>query len=232
MTTVDEVMEQLKSKAKIDQLQGMAKFAIVGDQRLGVSVPDMRKIAKDIGKDHQLALDLWETGVPEGMIVAGMIAEPEKLTEQQMETWVVDINSWDICDQLCMNLFEKTPLAEKKIYEWSVREEEFVKRASYALIACLAWHDKEASDEAFTQYFPVIVVGATDERNFVKKAVNWALRNIGKRNQALNKEAIEVAKEIQGLDSKSARWIASNAIRELENEKVQERLRKKAQQDA
>lgn len=232
MATVDEVMEQLNSKAKIDQLQGMARFAIVGDQRLGVSVPDMRKIAKDIGKDHQLALDLWETGVPEGMIVAGMIAEPEKLTEQQMENWVVDINSWDICDQVCMNLFEKTPLAEKKIYEWSLREEEFVKRASYALIACLAWHDKEASDEAFTQYFPVIVAGATDERNFVKKAVNWALRNIGKRNQALNKEAIEVAKEIQGIDSKSARWIASNAIRELENEKVQERLRKKAQQDA
>ncbi len=232
MTTVDEVMEQLKSKAKIDQLQGMARFAIVGDQRLGVSVPDMRKIAKDIGKDHQLALDLWGTGVPEGMIVAGMIAEPEKLTEQQMENWVVDINSWDICDQVCMNLFEKTPLAEKKIYEWSLREEEFVKRASYALIACLAWHDKEASDEAFTQYFPVIVAGATDERNFVKKAVNWALRNIGKRNQALNKEAIEVAKEIQGIDSKSARWIASNALRELENEKVQERLRVKAQQDA
>ena len=232
MATVDEVMEQLKSKAKIDQLQGMARFAIVGDQRLGVSVPDMRKIAKDIGKDHQLALDLWETGVPEGMIVAGMIAEPEKLTEQQMENWVVDINSWDICDQVCMNLFERTPLAEKKIYEWSLREEEFVKRASYALIACLAWHDKEASDEAFTQYFPVIVVGATDERNFVKKAVNWALRNIGKRNQALNKEAIKVAKEIQGIDSKSARWIASNAIRELESEKVQERLRVKAQQDA
>ena len=232
MATVDEVMEQLKSKAKIDQLQGMPRFAIVGDQRLGVSVPDMRKIAKDIGKDHQLALDLWETGVPEGMIVAGMIAEPEKLTEQQMENWVVDINSWDICDQVCMNLFEKTPLAEKKIYEWSLREEEFVKRASYALIACLAWHDKEANNEAFTQYFPVIVDGATDERNFVKKAVNWALRNIGKRNQALNKEAIEVAKEIQGIDSKSARWIASNAIRELENEKVQERLRKKAQQNA
>jgi 3-methyladenine DNA glycosylase AlkD len=232
MATVNEVMEQLKSKAKKDQLEGMARFAIVGDQRLGVSVPDMRKLAKDIGKDHQLALDLWDTGVPEAMIVAGMIAEPEKLTEAQMEVWVVDINSWDICDQVCMNLFEKTPLAEKKIYEWSVREEEFVKRASYALIACLAWHDKEASDEAFTQYFPVIVAGATDERNFVKKAVNWALRNIGKRNQALNKEAIKVAKEIQGIDSKSARWIASDTIRELESEKVQERLRKKAQQSA
>ena len=228
MTSVEEVMEQLQSKAKSDQLEGMARFAIVGEGRLGVSVPDMRKIAKGIGKDHQLALDLWDTGVPEGMIVAGMIAEPDKLTEEQMESWVVDINSWDICDQVCMNLFEKSPLAEKKIYDWSVREEEFVKRTAYALIACLAWHDKEASDEDFIKYFPVIVAGATDERNFVKKAVNWALRNIGKRNQALNKAALQIAYQIQDIDSKSARWIASNAIRELESEKVQERLKKKS----
>jgi 3-methyladenine DNA glycosylase AlkD len=197
MATVEEVMEQLKSKAKSDQLEGMARFAIAGKGRLGVSVPDMRKIAKGIGKDHQLALDLWDTGVPEGMIVAGMIAEPDKLTEEQMESWVVDINSWDICDQVCMNLFEKSPLAEKKIYDWSVREEEFVKRTAYALIACLAWHDKVASDEDFIKYFPVIVAGATDERNFVKKAVNWALRNIGKRNQALNKAALQIAYQIQ-----------------------------------
>jgi 3-methyladenine DNA glycosylase AlkD len=230
MATVNEVMDRLQAKAKRDQLEGMTRFAIVGEQRMGVSVPDMRKIAKEIGKDHQLALDLWDTGVPEAMIVAGMVAEPEKLTERQMDDWVVDINSWDICDQVCMNLFEKTPLAEKKIFEWSLREEEFVKRTAYALIACLAWHDKEASDAAFTKYFPVIVAGATDERNFVKKAVNWALRNIGKRNQSLNKEAIKVAKEIQDIDSKSARWIASDAIRELESDKVQERLRKKAQQ--
>jgi 3-methyladenine DNA glycosylase AlkD len=229
MTTVDEVIEQLKSKAKPDQLDGMARFAIAGEKRLGVSVPDMRKIAKGVGKDHQLALDLWDTGVPEGMIVAGMVAEADKLTEQQMESWVVDINSWDVCDQVCMNLFEKSPLAEKKIYDWSQREEEFVKRTAYALIACLAWHDKDASDEDFTKYFPVIVAGATDERNFVKKAVNWALRNIGKRNQALNKSALNVAYEIKEIDSKSARWIASNAIRELESEKIQERLRKKAQ---
>ncbi|HUV25744.1 MAG TPA: DNA alkylation repair protein [Anaerolineales bacterium] len=226
METAGEVMQQLRSKSKPDQLEGMARFAIVGDQRMGVSVPDMRNLAKEIGKNHQLALDLWDTGVPEGMIVAGMIAEPEKLTERQMEAWVVDINSWDICDQVCMNLFEKTPLAEKKIYDWSVREEEFVKRAAYALIACLAWHDKGASDEAFTQYFPLIVAGATDDRNFVKKAVNWALRNIGKRNQSLNEKAIQVAHQIQGMDAKSARWIASNALRELESDKVQERLRK------
>jgi 3-methyladenine DNA glycosylase AlkD len=229
MTTLDEVLNKLNEKAKSDQLEGMARFGIVGDQRMGVSVPDMRRIAKDIGKNHQLALKLWDTGIPEAMIVAGMVAEPDKLTEEQMEDWVVDINSWDICDQVCMNLFEKSPYAEQKIFEWSAREEEFVKRTAYALIACLAWHDKDASDQAFTKYFPVIKNGSTDERNFVKKAVNWALRNIGKRNIELNQAAIQVAREIQAVDSKSARWIASNAIRELESDKVQERLRKKAQ---
>jgi len=220
-------MQELESKAKPDQLEGMARFAILGDQRMGVSVPDMRKIAKDAGKNHQLALDLWDTGVPEAMIVAGMVAEAEKLTEEEMEDWVVDINSWDICDQVCMNLFEKTPLAEKKIYEWSGREEEFVKRAAYALIACLAWHDKDAGDDEFTKFFPLILAGSTDERNFVKKAVNWALRNIGKRNQALNEAAIRTANQIQKLDSRSARWIASNALRELKSDQVQERLKKK-----
>ena len=229
MTTLDEVLNKLNEKAKSDQLEGMARFGIVGDQRMGVSVPDMRRIAKDIGKNHQLALKLWDTGIPEAMIVAGMVAEPDKLTEEQMEDWVVDINSWDICDQVCMNLFEKSPYAEQKIFEWSAREEEFVKRTAYALIACLAWHDKDASDQAFTKYFPVIKNGSTDDRNFVKKAVNWALRNIGKRNIELNQAAIQVAREIQAVDSKSARWIASNAIRELESDKVQERLRKKAQ---
>lgn len=228
MATVEDVMGQLQSKAKPDQLEGMARFGIVGEKRLGVSVPDMRKIAKEIGKDHQLALDLWDTRVPEGMIVAGMVAEVDKLTEQQMEAWVVNINSWDVCDQVCMNLFEKSPLAEKKIYDWSEREEEFVKRTAYALIACLAWHDKKAGDEDFIKYFPVILAGATDNRNFVKKAVNWALRNIGKRNLVLNKAALELAYRIKEIDAKSARWIASDAIRELESEKVQERLRKKA----
>jgi 3-methyladenine DNA glycosylase AlkD len=227
METVDEVMQELQAKAKPGNVEGMARFAVVGDLRMGVSVPDMRKIAKSIGKNHQLALDLWDTGVPEGMIVAGMIAEPEKLTEQQMEDWVVNINSWDICDQVCMNLFEKSPLAEVKIFEWSVREEEFVKRTSFALIACLAWHDKQAEDEQFINYFPLIVAGSTDDRNFVKKAVNWALRNIGKRNQNLNSESIQVARQIQEIDSKSARWIASDALRELESDKIQERLRKK-----
>jgi 3-methyladenine DNA glycosylase AlkD len=228
MSSVEKIIEMLKTKAKPDQLDGMARFGIVTEQRLGLSVPEMRKIAKEIGKDHQVALGLWETGILEARIVAGMIAEPDQLTEEQMEAWVVGINSWDVCDQVCMNLFEKSAFAQKKIFEWSQRPEEFVKRAAFALIACLAWHDKEASDEAFIQFLPLIQREATDDRNFVKKAVNWSLRNIGKRNLNLNKAAIAAAKEIQKIDDKTARWIASNAIKELESEKIQERLHKKA----
>ena len=228
MSSVQEVLEILKAKAKSDQLEGMARFGIVTEQRLGVSVPDMRVIAKQVGKDHELALALWKTGILEARIVAGMVGEPEKLTEAQMEAWVVDINSWDVCDQTCMNLFEKSAIVQRKIFEWSQREEEFVKRTAFALIACLAWHDKEAGDDEFIQYLPLIQREATAPRNFVKKAVNWALRNIGKRNLNLNAAAIETAKQIGEIDDKTARWIASNAIRELESEKVQERLRKKA----
>ena len=227
MSSSDEIINKLKAKARPEQLKGMTRFAIVGEGRLGISVPEMRKLAKEIGKDHQLALELWRCGIPEARIVAGMIGDPEKLTEQQMEDWVKDFNSWDVCDQVCMNLFEKSTLAMKKIHDWSKRDEEFVKRTAYALIACLAWHDKKAKDNVFIELFPVIKDGATDERNFVKKAVNWALRNIGKRNPNLNKIAIKVAKEIQQMDSKYARWIASDAIRELESEGVQQRLKKK-----
>jgi 3-methyladenine DNA glycosylase AlkD len=196
------------------------------EQRLGVSVPDMRKLAKEIGKDHKLALDLWRTGIAEARIVAGMVGDPAKLTEEQMEEWVKGINSWDVCDQVCDNLFEKNQLAWKKIVDWSEREEEFVKRTAFSLIACLAWHDKKASDEKFIELLPIIIREATDERNFVKKAVNWALRNIGKRNLNLNRAAINAAKEIQRLDSKAARWIAADAIRELESDAIQSRLKR------
>lgn len=225
MVSVKDVLDKLQSKAHPEQLKGMAKYGITVEQRLGVSVPDMRKLAKEIGKDHKLALDLWRTGIAEARIVAGMVDDPAKLTEEQMEEWVKGINSWDVCDQVCMNLFEKNQLAWKKIIDWSQREEEFVKRTAFSLIACLAWHDKRANDEKFIELLPVIARGATDERNFVKKAVNWALRNIGKRNLNLNQAAINAAKEIRLLDSKAARWIASDAIRELESESVQKRLK-------
>ena len=202
----------------------MAKFGMAVEQRLGVSVPDMRKLAKELGKDHELALALWNTGIAEARIVASMVGVPAKLTEGQMEDWVKDFNSWDVCDQVCMNLFDKTPLAWKKVIDWSTREEEFVKRAAFALIACLAWHDKSTGDEKFIELLPVIKQAATDERNFVKKAVNWALRHIGKRNLELNKAALRAAEEIRQIDSKSARWIASDAIRELESDAVRKRL--------
>jgi len=226
MVSVDEVLKELKVAAKPEHVKGMAQYGMAAERRLGVSVPDMRGIAKKLGKNHELALELWKTGIPEARIVASMIDKPERLTEEQMEEWVKDINSWDVCDQVCMNLFEKNPLAWRKILDWSEREEEYVKRAAYALIACLAWHNKEAEDGEFIKLFPVIKRGAVDERNFVKKAVNWALRNIGKRNAVLNKAAIEAAKDIQRMDSKAARWIASDAVKELESEAVQRRLRR------
>jgi len=226
MASVKDVLDKLQSKAQPEQLKGMAKYGITVEQRLGVSVPDMRKLAKEIGRDHELALGLWRTGIAEARILAAMIDDPDKLTEEQMEDWVEGINSWDVCDQVCMNLFEKNQLAWKKIVDWSQREEEFVKRTAFSLIACLAWHDKKVSDARFIELLPVIIRGATDERNFVKKAINWALRNIGKRNLNLNRAAINAAGEIKQLDSKAARWVASDAIRELESDAIQSRLSK------
>jgi 3-methyladenine DNA glycosylase AlkD len=226
MASVKDVLDKLQSKARPEQLKGMAKYGMTIEQRLGVSVPDMRELAKEIGRDHKLALDLWRTGIAEARIVAGMVDDPAELTEEQMEDWVRGINSWDVCDQVCMNLFEKNLLAWKKIVDWSEREEEFVKRTAFSLIACLAWHDKKADNEKFIELLPVIIQGATDERNFVKKAVNWALRNIGKRNLKLNEAAINTAKEIKRLDSKAARWVASDTLRELESDAVQSRLRR------
>jgi len=224
MASAKDVLDRLQSKARPEQLRGMAKYGITIEKRLGVSVPDMRKLAKELGRDHKLALDLWRTGIAEARIMAGIVGDPARLTEEQMEEWVKGINSWDVCDQVCMNLFEKNKLAWKKILDWSDREEEFVKRTAFSLIACLAWHDKKASDEKFIELLPVIIRAATDERNFVKKAANWALRNIGKRNLNLNRAAINAAREIQCLDSKAARWIAADAIRELESDAVQSRL--------
>jgi 3-methyladenine DNA glycosylase AlkD len=226
MASVEDVLDRLKGKAKPEQLKGMAKYGITVERRLGVSVPDMRKLVKELGRDHKLALELWATGIAEARIVAGMVGDPAKLTEEQMEQWVKGIDSWDVCDQTCMNFFEKNQLAWKKIIDWSEREEEFVKRTAFSLIACLAWYDRKASDEKFMELLPVIMRAATDERNFVKKAVNWALRNVGKRNPNLNRAAISAAKEIQRLDSKAARWIAADAIRELESEAVQARLKR------
>ena len=227
LVSTEVVVEKLRAKARPDQLAGMARYGMKTEHRLGVQIPEMRKIAKETGKNHTLALELWKTGIAEARIVAAMVDEPEKLTEAQMDAWVKDIDSWDIGDQVCMNLFEKTPLAWKKIVDWSKRKEEFVKRTAYGLLACSAWHDKTAEDTRFAGLFPVIAHGALDERSSIKKAVSWALRNIGKRNPSLNKEALRLAQEIRKSGTKSARWVASDVIRELESEAVQKRLKKK-----
>jgi 3-methyladenine DNA glycosylase AlkD len=225
MTSVEEVLEKLRAKAQPDQLEGMARYGMTVEKRLGIKIPELRRLARQIGRDHQLALALWETGVAEAMILASMIDRPEEVSEAQMEAWVVDFDSWDVCDQVCMNLFEKTPLAWGKIREWAEREEEFVKRAAFALIACLAWHDKKADDEAFIELIPVIKAGATDGRNYVKKGVSWALRHIGKRNLALNKAAIHAAEALGEMDSRAARWVASDVIRDVTREEIQARLK-------
>ncbi|MHC4455500.1 MAG: DNA alkylation repair protein [Planctomycetota bacterium] len=220
-----EVLKKLKSMANPESAEGMARFGIKSENAYGVSIPDLRRLARQIGKNHALAGQLWSSGIHEARILAGMIDNPKQVTESQMERWVKDFDSWDLCDQCCSNLFDKTVFAYHKAIEWSARRREFVKRAGFVLMAVLAVHDKDADDDQFIQFFPIIKRQSTDERNFVKKAVNWALRQIGKRNRALNQAAIDVGQEIKTNDSKAARWIAADTLRELTSEKVQSRLR-------
>jgi len=203
----------------------MARFGINPKNTLGVSIPFLRKTARELGKGHGLALELWKSGLHEARILASMVDEPSKVSETQMERWVADFDSWDVCDQTCANLFDKTKHAYSKALEWPSRNREFVKRAGFVLMASLAVHDKTMSDGKFLRFLPIIVREASDDRNFVKKAVNWALRQIGKRNLRLNKAAKNTAKKIMKRNSKAARWIASDALRELESAVVQKKLK-------
>jgi 3-methyladenine DNA glycosylase AlkD len=224
--TPESILDRLRALANPDNVAGMARYGINTQDTLGISIYILRPIAKEIGRDHALALALWDSGVHEARILASYIDDPLQVTEAQLERWVVDFDSWDVCDQVC-DLFGRTPFAYQKALEWSARNDEFVKRAAFALIAELAVHDKKAPDEKLAQFLPVIAREATDERNFVRKAVNWALRNIGKRDRHLNELAIETAQQIRQIPSKAARWIAADALRELTGEKVQARLRLK-----
>ena len=213
-----EIITELKKSANPNNVEGMARFGIASQGTLGIQIPVLRKMAKNIGKNHLLALELWQTGIHEAKILASFIESTDNLTESQMESWVNDFDSWDVCDQVC-DLFGRSQFAIQKINEWSKSDREYVKRAAFALMAELSVHDKAAADSIFVNFLPIIARESTDERNFVKKAVNWALRNIGKRNKFLNTKAIEAAKEIKTIDSRSARWIAADAIRELEKKK-------------
>lgn len=229
--TNDEIIKHLKSLENPENIAGMARFGIVAKKTFGVSAPILKSLAKEIKKQtenrHKLALELWKTQIHEARIIAYLIDNPKEVTTAQMDNWVKDFDNWAICDGTCGHLFCKTEFAYQKVFEWSEREEEFIKRAGIVLMAWLAVHDKKADDEKIAQFLPILVTKADDERNFVKKAVNWSLRQIGKRNLHLNKLAIETAKKIKSRNTKSARWIASDALRELQNEKTLERLRKK-----
>jgi len=222
----EQIIKELESLSNPEDVEGMARFGINSKKVYGVRMPEVRRIAKKAGKDHELALKLWKHGYTETRIMASIIEDPKSISEEQMDNWAFEFDSWDVCDQCCINLFRKTPFAYKKINEWGIREEEFVKRAAFALIATLAVHDKKANNSKFEEFFPLIIKESFDNRNFVKKAINWSLRQIGKRNKALNKRAIEIAEEIQNYDSKSAKWIAADALRELKGGKVQKRLNK------
>ncbi|MBU0979522.1 MAG: DNA alkylation repair protein [Nanoarchaeota archaeon] len=221
----DAIIRKLKSMGSEKDRIGMARYGINVEKAFGVSIYKLRPFAKEIGKDHGLALELWKTGIHEARMLAVFIDDPAQVTESQMESWAKDFDSWDIVDQCVAHLFDRTLFAYKKAYEWAERDEEFIKRAGFVFMAALSVHDKKADDKQFEKFFPLIKKHCTDERNFVKKAVNWAVRQIGKRNKALNKKAIKLAKDIKKIDSKAARWIASDALRELESEKVQKRFK-------
>ena len=225
---IDEVMSRLESLSDPDAVAGMARYGIKPERALGISIPKLRKLAGELCGDHALALELWASGVHEARILAGMADDPAIVSERQMEEWTSDFDSWDLCDQVCMKLYWLTPYAYYKCFEWSEREEEFVRRAAFAMMARIAWTDRKATDAEIEKFLPLIVRAATDERNFVKKAVNWALRQIGKRDLPLNKRAIETALEIQRMDSRSARWIAADALKELTGDAVQARLANKS----
>lgn len=217
------ILEGLQALSNPDNIAGMARFGINPQNTLGISIPTLRQIAKETGRDQPLAMELWDSGIHEARLLAGFIADPRQMSEALLDRWVQDFDSWDICDQTC-GLFARTPFAYAKALEWSASPETFVKRAGFVLMATLAVHDKHGPDERLAQFLPVIAREANDERNFVKKAVNWALRQIGKRSLSLNEQAIETARQIQRIDSKAARWVAADALRELTSPSIQARF--------
>ena len=221
-----DVVRTLERMGDRSRLEGMARFGIDTGRAVGVTVTELRRFARDLGRDHELAAALWASGVHEARLLASLVDNPDMVSEAQMEAWVADLDSWDVCDGVCGNLFDRTPFALDKAVEWSSREPELEKRAAFALVASAAVHRKDLPDAAFASLLPVIRVEATDERNYVKKAVSWALRQIGKRSSGLNPLAIRTAEQIERIDSRAARWVARDALRELRSDAVQARLRK------
>jgi len=211
------IIAHLRSLRNPANIEGQRQFGIKPRlEHLGIAMPELRRLARGHRRNHALALELWGSGVHEAQVLAAHVDDPLQVTSGQMEAWVRTFDSWAICDQVCMNLFDRTPHAVAKAASWSTRRSEYVRRAGFALMASLAWHQKDLPDRVFRDFLPMIRREASDDRNFVKKAANWALRQIGKRNPALRRAAIAEARRIRRLGSRSARWIAADALRELE----------------
>jgi 3-methyladenine DNA glycosylase AlkD len=220
----EQVLDELRALGDPAAREGMARFGITTDRAYGVSVTTLRGVAKRLGTDHALAQALWDTGVHEARILAALVEDPAQVTRAQMDRWARDFDSWDVCDGCCYGLFDRTPFAWEKARQWSGRRPEYVKRGAFAIIAALAVHDRHAPDERFLEFLPIVRREAGDDRNFVKKAVNWALRQVGKRNASLNAAAIDTALAIREDGTRAGRWIAADALRELRSEAVQARL--------
>jgi 3-methyladenine DNA glycosylase AlkD len=212
---LEEILKRLRDGAQPDARAALERFGITARQAYGWSMPALRELARETGRDHTLAQQLWATGILDARILAALVDEPDRVTPRQMERWARDFDSWAVCDACCMHLFDRTPFAHVKVRAWSGRKEEFVKRAAFALMAALAVHEKDGGDDAFRAFLSLCEREAGDARNYVKKAVNWALRQIGKRNAALKAAAVASAERIAAQGSPSARWIASDALREL-----------------
>jgi len=222
---VEEIIAELKSLSSLEHFEKLSHFGIKDSKALGIKIPVLRQLAKKIGKNHCLALELWDTEIHEARLLATMIENPKEVSEKQFDSWVHDFDSWDICDQAC-NLFVQTPFFHQKIVVYSTSKVEFVKRAAFVLICEVAIHDKKATNESFNAYFDLIEREAWDDRNFVRKAVNWALRQIGKRNEILRIKAIETGIKLLNQEYKSARWIANDALRELNSDNLIIRINK------
>lgn len=208
-------------------VESMARYGITANRAYGLSAPVLHGIARSIGKNHDLALKLWKTGIHDARILAALIDEPDRVTERQMEAWVKDFGNWAICDGCCLHLFDKTRFAWMKAIEWSGRNEEFIKRAGFTMMATLAVHDKERDDRAFLRLFGIIERSADDDRKYVMKSINWALRQIGKRSIFLHHHAVATAVKIAGKGNAPARWIASDALRELRSDAVIKRMQQR-----
>ena len=223
----ERILAELKSLGSEENRAGQKRFGINTARAYGVSITNLRPLAKRLTRDHQLAAALWATGVHEARILAAFIDEPAKVTTAQMDKWVAEFDSWDLCDQVCMSLFDKTPHVETKIKKWAKDEREFVRRAAFALLAAYAVHGKRTPDATFVAMLPLIERHATDPRNFVKKAVNWALRQIGKRSIALHADALALAEKLAASSDRTARWIGKDAVRELSDPKQIARVAKR-----